>query len=230
MASADETFRFDRESVARRLDHAVLKPTLGDDDLAAAAEMCLARGVGCLCVRSCDVAAAMDMLRGGRVAVASVVGFPHGNVRGEVKALEATLAIEDGASELDMVMNIPAFLSGRHADVARDIRGVVEAAGRSGVLVKVILETCLMQPEQIATACRIAEESGADFVKTSTGFASGGATHEAVAVMLRAVGGRLGVKASGGIRSWGECIAYLEQGCSRVGVGDAAAILDGAGS
>jgi deoxyribose-phosphate aldolase len=203
--------------VAKRLDHAVLKPTLGDGDLAAAARMCLARGVGCLCVRSCDVAEAARLLRGGSVAVASVVGFPHGNVRPEVKALEASLAIEDGAVEIDMVMNIPAFLSGRHVDVARDIRAV-------------ILETCLLSLDEIATACRIAEESGADFVKTSTGFASGGATHEAVAVMLQSVGSRLGVKASGGIRTWGDCVAYLEQGCSRIGVGDAAAILDGAGS
>ena len=166
----------------------------------------------------------------GGVTVAAVVGFPHGNVRPEVKALEAALAIEDGAVEIDMVMNIPAFLSGRHVDVARDIRAVVEAAGRSGGIVKVILETCLLSLDDIATACRIAEESGADFVKTSTGFASGGATHEAVAVMLRSVGSRLGVKASGGIRTWGDCVAYLEQGCSRIGVGDAAAILDGGGS
>lgn len=230
MASADEPFRFDRAAVAARLDHAVLKPTLGDGGLAAAAKMCLERGVGCLCVRSCDVAEATRLLEGGSVAVASVVGFPHGTVRREVKALEATLAIEDGAGELDMVMNIPAFLSGRHADVARDIRAVVEAAGRVAAIVKVILETCLLSPEGIATACRLAEESGADFVKTSTGFASGGATHEAVAVMLDAVGGRIGVKASGGIRTWSECVAYLEQGCSRIGVGDAAAILDGAGS
>jgi len=230
VANADESFRFDSAAVAARLDFAVLKPTLGDGELADAAEMCLARGVGCLCVRSCDVAEAVRLLRGGKVAVASVAGFPHGNVRRDVKALEAALAIEDGASELDMVMNIPAFLSGRHADVARDIAAVVEVAGRSGVLVKVILETCLLSEEKIAAACRIAEESGADFVKTSTGFASGGATHEAVAVMLRAVGDRLGVKASGGIRTWRECVAYLEQGCSRIGVGDAAAILDGAGS
>jgi deoxyribose-phosphate aldolase len=230
VASADDPARFDRAAVAKRLDHAVLKPTLGDGDLAAAARMCLARGVGCLCVRSCDVAEAARLLRGGSVAVASVVGFPHGNVRPEVKALEASLAIEDGAVEIDMVMNIPAFLSGRHVDVARDIRAVVEAAGRSGGIVKVILETCLLSLDEIATACRIAEESGADFVKTSTGFASGGATHEAVAVMLQSVGSRLGVKASGGIRTWGDCVAYLEQGCSRIGVGDAAAILDGAGS
>jgi len=230
VASVDDPFQFDRATVAKRLDHAVLKPTLGDADLVAAAGMCLERGVGCLCVRSCDVAKATRLLRGGSVAVASVVGFPHGAVRPEVKALEAALAIEDGASELDMVMNIPALLSGRHADVARDILAVVEQADRSGAVVKVILETCLLSPEGIAAACRLAEESGADFVKTSTGFASGGATHEAVAVMLESVGDRLGVKASGGIRTWGECVAYLEQGCSRIGVGDAAAILDGAGS
>lgn len=220
--------RHDRASVARQLDHAVLKPTLGDDALAAAAAMCVERGVGCLCVRSCDVAAAVGLLHGSRVVVASVVGFPHGNVRTEVKAVEASLAIEDGAREIDMVMNIPAFLSGRSIDVLRDVRGVVEMARPAGAVVKVILETCLLSAERIAEACRIAEEAGADFVKTSTGFADGGATREAVAIMLAAVGGRLGVKASGGIRSYEDCVSYLDQGCTRIGVGDAAAILDGA--
>lgn len=213
--------------VASRLDHAVLKPTLTDDDLASAARMCMERGVGCLCVRSSDVARAVELVGESGVVVASVVGFPHGNCRPEVKALEAALAIEDGAGEIDMVMNIPAFLAGREADVRRDITAVVEMARPSRGIVKVILETCLLSPEGIAAACRIAEMAGADFVKTSTGFGGGGATHEAVAIMLEAVGGRLGVKASGGIRSWQESVAYLEQGCTRLGVGDAAAILDG---
>jgi deoxyribose-phosphate aldolase len=216
--------------VARAMDHAVLKPEFSAADLAKHAGMCLERGVGCLCVRSCDVAEAVRLVAGSPVVVAAVIGFPHGGVRPEVKALEARLAVAEGARELDMVLNIGALKSGRADLVAAEIAAVVAEAKPAGGIVKVILETCLLSLDEIATACRIAEESGADFVKTSTGFASGGATHEAVAVMLQSVGSRLGVKASGGIRTWGDCVAYLEQGCSRIGVGDAAAILDGAGS
>jgi deoxyribose-phosphate aldolase len=215
-----------RREVARRLDHAVLKPTATDADVTAAAEMCVARGVGCLCVRSSDVAMAARPLAGSDVVLASVVGFPHGNHPAEVKAAESRLAIDQGARELDTVMQIGSFLSGRHADVRDDIAAVVDAARPRGVLVKVILETCFLDLEQVAAACRLAEEAGADMVKTSTGFGSGGATLEAVRVMLETVGGRLGVKASGGIRTWRDCVGYLDMGCARIGVGAAGDILD----
>ncbi|MFM7290927.1 MAG: deoxyribose-phosphate aldolase, partial [Planctomycetia bacterium] len=159
-------------SVARCLDHAVLKPTATDRDLAEAAAMCRARGVGCLCVRSVDVGAAAGLLAGSDVVVASVIGFPHGGQLAAVKVAEARLAIEHGARELDMVMQIGAFLSGRHDDVRDDIAAVVAVAKPSGVLVKVILETCYLSLEQVTRACRLAEEAGADMVKTSTGFGS----------------------------------------------------------
>ena len=218
--------------VAKTLDHAVLKPEYTAADLAAHAAMCVARGVGCLCVRSVDVAAAAGLVAGSPVVVASVIGFPHGAQRPEVKALESRQAIADGARELDMVINIGGLRSGHEQLVREDIAAVVAEAKTHGVLVKVILETCYLSPEQIATACRLAEEAGADFVKTSTGFgvkAGGptGATPEAVRIMLDTVGGRLQVKASGGIRTWDEAIGYLDMGCTRLGVGDAAAILDG---
>lgn len=219
-------------AVARILDHAVLKPEFSAADLARHAAMCVSRGVGCLCVRSCDVAEAVGLVAGSPVVVAAVIGFPHGAVRSEVKALEARLAIADGARELDMVMNVAALKSGRDDRVRDDIAAVVAEAKPAGVLVKVILETCYLTPDEIRRACRLAEEAGADFVKTSTGFgvkASGptGATPEAVKLMLDAVGGRLQVKASGGIRTWDDAVAYLDMGCTRLGVGDAAAILDG---
>ena len=225
----------DRRSVAdvaKTLDHAVLKPEFSRDDLAKHAAMCVARGVGCLCVRSVDVAAAATLVAGSPVVVASVIGFPHGAQRPEVKALESRLAIADGARELDMVMNVAALKSGDEAAVRDDIAAVVAAAKPQGVVVKVILETCYLTRAEIATACRLAESAGADFVKTSTGFgvkASGptGATPEAVQVMLDTVGGRLQVKASGGIRTWDDAVRYLDMGCTRIGVGDAAAILDG---
>ena len=216
--------------VAKTLDHAVLKPEFTRADLARHAAMCVERGVGCLCVRSSDVAEAVRLLAGSPVVVASVIGFPHGACRPEVKALEARLAITDGARELDMVMNIGLFRSGDEPAVEADIAAVVAEARPHGVLVKVILETCYFTPAEIAAACRIAERAGADFVKTSTGFgmsASGptGATPAAVRLMLDTVGGRLQVKASGGIRTWDDAVMYLDMGCTRLGVGDAAAIL-----
>ncbi len=218
--------------VARVLDHAVLKPEYSAADLARHAAMCLERGVGCLCVRSCDVAEATRLVAGSPVVVAAVIGFPHGAVRPEVKALEARMAIADGARELDMVINIGALKSGRPDLVRDDIAGVVAEAKPAGVLVKAILETCSLTRDEIRTACRLAEEAGADFVKTSTGFGQKsegpiGATPEAVQTMLDAVRGRLQVKASGGIRTWDDAVAYLAMGCTRLGVGDAAAILDG---
>ena len=212
--------------VARTLDHAVLKPQQTDADLAAAAAMCRQRGVGCLCVRSSDVRQAASLLAGSAVAVAGVIGFPHGGFVPAVKAAEAVQAIADGATELDMVMQIGAFLSGRHDDVQADIAAVVAAAKPAGAIVKVIFETCYLTADQTAAACRLAEAAGADFVKTSTGFGSAGATPEAVAVMLETVGDRLGVKASGGIRDWQTCVNYLNMGCRRIGVGDAAGLLD----
>ncbi len=218
--------------VAKTLDHAVLRPEFSRDDLAQHAAMCVSRGVGCLCVRSCDVAAAARLVAGSPVVVASVIGFPHGAQRPEVKTCESRLAIADGARELDMVMNLGAFQSGDEATVLGDIAAVVAVAKPAGVVVKVILETCYLSLEQIAKACRLAESAGADFVKTSTGFgvrSSGptGATPEAVRIMLDTVGGRLRVKASGGIRTWADAVRYLDMGCARIGVGDAAAILDG---
>jgi len=218
---------FTASDVARVLDHAVLKPTYTTADLAQHAAMCVARGVGCLCVRSCDVAAAARLVAGSPVVVASVVGFPHGGHRSETKALESRLAIADGARELDMVLNVGALLSGDTSLVRDDIAAVVAEAKPHGVLVKVIFETCYLTPAQIVTACRLSEEADADFVKTSTGFGTTGATPEAVRLMLDTVGTRLGVKASGGIRTWADAVMYLDMGCTRLGVGDAAAILDG---
>jgi deoxyribose-phosphate aldolase len=218
--------------VAKTLDHAVLKPDYTATDLAKHAAMCVARGVGCICVRSADVAAAAKLVAGSPVVVASVIGFPHGVCPAAVKAIESRLAIAAGARELDMVVNVGALKSGDEKTVRDDIAAVVAEARPHGVVVKVILETCYLTPAEIALGCRLAEAAGADFVKTSTGFgmkSSGpiGATPEAVRVMLDTVGGRLQVKASGGIRTWDEANAYLDMGCTRLGVGDAAAILDG---
>ena len=223
---------FTRDQVAATIDHAVLKPFATDQDIVDNAKMCAQRKVASMCVRPTDVALAAKELKDSGVDVSMVVGFPHGSNRTEVKTLEAKLAIEDGAVELDMVMNVGKFLSGDYDFVQKDIEAVVAEAKKSNVLVKVIQETCYLSAEQVAKACKLCEAAGADFVKTSTGFGvtSGGptgATPEAVRIMLDTVGGRLQVKASGGIRSWDDAVGYLEMGCTRLGVGDAAAILDG---
>ena len=218
---------YTQADVAATVDHAVLKPELTANDVRDAAEMCRARGVCALCVRPGDVALARDVLAGSATKVCAVIGFPHGANRKETKALEARLALEDGAVELDMVMNVGQFLSGHHEVVQQDIEVVVAEAHAANAIVKVILETCLLTKEQIAEACHIARRAGADFVKTSTGFSSGGATPEAIAVMIETVGTSMQVKASGGIRDWAGAVAYLEQGCTRLGIGSTETVLDG---
>lgn len=222
-----ETTMYTPAQVARMIDHAVLKPELTDADICRNAAMCRARGIGALCVRPSDAALAARELAGSGCTVCVVIGFPHGAARPEVKALEAKLAIEEGAGELDMVMNIGRMKSGDGKAVQRDIEAVVSIAHPAGVIVKVILETCLLTPIEIAAACRLAQAAGADFVKTSTGFSGDGATPEAVAIMLKTIGDRMKVKASGGIRNWETAVAYLEQGCSRLGIGATEAVLDG---
>jgi len=220
--------KYSRERVAAMIDHAVLKPTTTEAELVADARMCAERGVFSICVRPCDVRLACAELKDSATAVGMVVGFPHGSNLISVKVLEAEKGIAHGARELDMVMNIGRFLSGDFEQIEREISAVAETAHAGDALLKVILETCYLTPAQIADACRIAEAGGADFVKTSTGFGSAGASPEAVQVMLDTVGGRLQVKASGGIKDWDTAVAYLEQGCSRLGIGSTSAVLDGA--
>jgi deoxyribose-phosphate aldolase len=219
---------FTVSEVAAKIDHAVLKPNFTDTDIEQHAKMCVARGVKSMCVRPCDVALAAKCLAGSKVLVSTVVAFPHGHHRPEVKAVEAELAIKDGARELDMVMNIGKFLAGDYDYVRHDIAAVVAVAKPKGVLVKVIQESGYLTLDQVAKACLITEEAGADFVKTSTGFGPGSATPEIVDVMIKTVGGRLGVKPSGGIRDWKTAVGYLAQGADRLGVGSTEAVLDGA--
>lgn len=215
-----------RQDVARIMDHAILKPELTRSDLSSQIEICLGNGIGCACVRPYDVSFASKMAESGSLKVAAVVGFPHGGNKTEVKAMEAREAISDGASELDMVMNIGMFISGEHEYVRDDIARVVEEAKKHDCLVKVILETCFLSPIGISAACRLSEEAGADFVKTSTGFGPKGATPEAVRIMLESVGDKLGIKASGGIRTWDDAVMYIRMGCSRLGVGDPLKVLE----
>jgi deoxyribose-phosphate aldolase len=210
--------KWTKQAVAATIDHAALKPNMTDQDIIENCELGKQHQVATVCVRPSDAAIATQRLAGSGVVTSVVIGFPHGAHRPEVKALEAKLAIEDGAKELDMVMNIGKFLSGDYDWVRRDIEGVVgEAKAAGGVLVKVILETCYLTPEQIAKACEIARDAGANFVKTSTGFGDGPATPEAIEIMVKTVGDTMGVKASGGVREYETARGYLEQGCTRLG-------------
>jgi deoxyribose-phosphate aldolase len=218
-----------RKQVAQTIDHAALKPFMTDADIRAACQLAKKYGVASVCVRPSDVALAAQELAGSGVVPSVVIGFPHGSNRPETKALESRLAIADGARELDMVMNLGKFLSGDEAWVQRDIAAVVaEARLHRGVLVKVILETCYLNPEQIAQACRISHAAGADYVKTSTGFGEGPATPEAIAVMMQTVGAVMGVKASGGVRTYETACRYLDLGCKRLGVASTKEVLEGA--
>ncbi len=212
-------------SVAATMDHATLKPFMTDADIAKHAAMCIAHRVGNLCVRPTDVALAASLLQGSGTSVAAVVGFPHGASRSEVKALETRLAIDDGAQEVDMVFNIGKFLSGERAFVQRDIEAVVAEAKPRGVLVKVIIESGLLTLVQVKEACELVISAGADYVKTSTGFNGEGATMATVATMVECCAGRAKVKASGGIRTWDDAVAYLRLGAQRLGVGAADAVL-----
>ncbi|HCE58991.1 MAG TPA: deoxyribose-phosphate aldolase [Prolixibacteraceae bacterium] len=219
---------YTKKQVAQTIDHAVLKPETTDRELAANARMCIDNEVFSMCVKPCDIKAAKELLKKSNVKVSCVLSFPHGADATPVKAFQAKQAIEDGADEIDMVMNIGKFLSGDFEYVVDDIKAVVDVAHSHGVLVKVIQESGYLTLEQVARVCELTYEAGADFVKTSTGFGPGKATTEIVDVMIKTVGDRMMVKPSGGIRTWDDAVGFLQQGVDRLGVGSTEAVLNGA--
>ena len=179
-----------------------------------------------VCVNTCHVPLAVSELKGTDVKVAAVVGFPLGAMSTEAKAYETDWACENGADEIDMVINLGALKEGRLEYVADDISVVCAFASEYDAKVKVILETCLITEEEIITACQIAEKSGADFVKTSTGFSTGGATAKDVALMKKTVGDRMMVKASGGIRDYNTAKEMIDAGADRLGASASVAIME----
>ena len=211
--------------LARMIDHTVLKPDTTErairDLCAEAREYCFAS----VCVSPVWVPVAAAELAGATSMVCTVVGFPHGATRTPVKAFETEQAVRDGAQEIDMVLSVALLKSERYADVEADIQAVVQAA--QGRTVKVILETALLTDEEKVIACVLSQNAGAGFVKTSTGFASGGASPQDVALMRRVVGESMGVKASGGVRSAEDAYAMVEAGASRLGASAGVAILKG---
>lgn len=213
-----------RRELARLLDHSVLKPEATLDDIRSGAAAARALGAGFYCVQPYWVQRAAEALAGSDTRVVSVVGFPHGCDRADVKARAAAKACDDGAGEIDTVMNFGALRSGEFGDVVEDIAAVVRAV--PGIPVKVILEAAALDDAQKRLACQLALDAGAAFVKTSTGFhPAGGATVHDVRLMRATVGPDIGVKASGGIRTLADAQAMLDAGANRIGTSASAAIL-----
>ncbi len=215
--------------LARMIDHTLLAPTASQDEIEAlcdeAVEFCFAT----VCINPWWVTLAAKRLATTPVRVCTVIGFPLGANRSETKAYEAIRALEDGASELDMVINMGALRSGAYSEVERDIRGVVEAAKRRAK-VKVIIEAAHLNDEEKVKACVLAQAAGAHFVKTSTGFGPGGATEADIRLMRRAVGGELGVKAAGGVGDQPTALKMIEAGATRIGASAGVRIVRGNGA
>lgn len=204
-------------SLVSIIDHTLLKPNATAEQIAILCEQALAYNFGAVCVNSYWVAYCKAALAGSNVKVGAAIGFPLGAMSTKAKVYEAKRSIKDGAVEIDMVMNVGELKSGNLAAVANDIREVVRVAHKKGAIVKVILETCLLTDEEKVTACLLSKEAGADFVKTSTGFSTGGATVEDIRLMRGVVGPEMGVKASGGIRTLADAQAMIAAGATRIG-------------
>ncbi len=215
------------EQLAKMIDHTLLKPEASSADIQKLCEEALKHGFFSVCVNPSNVKQAAALVRGSSVKVCCVVGFPLGAQAPEIKVLEARKAIREGAKEIDMVINIGALKSKEDALVLKDIRGVAEACKEGRALSKVILETSLLTNEEKVRACELSMRAGADYVKTSTGFSTGGATAEDIALMARTVAPKkLGVKASGGIRSYGDALRMIQAGATRVGCSSSVKILE----
>lgn len=222
-----KTYRgYTLEQVAKTIDHSILKPDFSYADVQAGAELALKFNTASYCIRPMDVAMAAKLLAGSTVNVCTVIGFPHGSSTTATKAFETQDAIANGANEIDMVLNVSALLSGDFDYVEKDIKAVVQVAHEKGASVKVIFETCYLNDEQIIKACQLSENAGADYVKTSTGFGSEGATSHNVALMKNTVGDRLKVKSSGGVRTLDQLLDYMDLGVTRSGCSATAQVLE----
>ena len=203
--------------IAKMIDHSLLRPELTREDVIEGCRVAKKYETATVCCIPTDVGLCRRELEGSSVKVSAVVAFPHGNSTTATKVFEAERAIADGAHELDMVLHIGRLIGGDLDYVRADVRAVVEVAHKHGVLVKVILENCYLTDDQKRTACRLCEEAGADWVKTSTGFAKGGATLEDLALMRAAVSTRVQLKAAGGVRDLDMALKVRAAGCSRFG-------------
>lgn len=207
-------------------DHTLLKPEASSAQIEKLCNEALKYDFYSVCVNSCYVGQCADLLLGSDVKVAAVVGFPLGACTTATKVFETEEACKDGAREIDMVLNVGMFKDGKYDYIREDISEVVQAASAYGAIVKVILETCLLTKDEIKEACLLAKESGAHFVKTSTGFGSGGALAEDVKLMKSVVGDSMEVKASGGIRDYDTVMSMIEAGADRIGASASVAVME----
>jgi deoxyribose-phosphate aldolase len=214
------------DAIAKMIDHSLLQPTLRVSDLEAGCQLALAYDVASVCILPYYVGRCAEILRGSRVKASTTIGFPHGGHTTASKRAEAEEALAAGAEELDMVVNISAVLSERWDHVTRDIQAVVEAAHAAGQKVKVIFENCYLQDAHKIRLCQISSELGADWVKTSTGYGSSGATLEDLKLMRQHAAARVQVKAAGGIRDLDTLLQMREVGATRVGASRTREILD----
>lgn len=215
-----------RRQLAKMIDHTLVKPTATRGEVERLCREAGEHGFQCVCVNPAYVSLAAQLLKGTDVKVCSTVGFPFGATLPEVKAFEARKAVENGAREIDMVINIGALKSGDYETVKEDIKTVVDVKRSYGdLIVKVIIETGYLTDEEKVAACRLAKEAGADFVKTSTGLV-GGATVEDVRLMRKTVGRKMGVKAAGGIRTLKDALAMIKAGANRIGTSTAVTIVE----
>ncbi len=213
-------------NLAKYIDHTILKPQTTEEQVKVICAEAREHNFFSVCVNPCYVTLVKKELEGSETKVCSVISFPLGANIPEVKAFEATKAIQDGADEIDMVINIGALKDGKYDYVLEDIKAVVEAC-KGKALLKVIIEACLLTDEEKVKACELSKEAGADFVKTSTGFSTGGATAEDIALMRKTVGPELGVKASGGVRDFEGAKKMIDAGASRIGASSSVAIVTG---
>ena len=213
-------------NAAKYIDHTLLKPEVTDKEISVLCDEAHEHSFFSVCIQPSWVKTAAEKLAESEVKVCTVIGFPHGATTSEVKAFETKDAISNGADEVDMVINIGQLKAGNLDYVKEDMKSVVDAANKEA-LVKVIIESSLLTEDEVVTASRLAQEAGADFVKTSTGFNGGGASVEAVALMRLTVGEDMGVKASGGVRSYEDAKKMIEVGATRIGASSGIAIVNG---
>jgi deoxyribose-phosphate aldolase len=211
--------------IAKTIDHSLLRPELDDAFVEAGCRLAAKYDVASVCVRPADVSRAKAILAGTEVAVGTTIGFPHGNHVTEIKVAEARRALSDGATELDMVLKIGALKSGRDADVESDIRAIVEVGHAAGAIVKVIFENAYLTDAEKIRACHLSEAAGADFVKTSTGFAPSGATLDDLRLMRANTSPHIRIKAAGGVRTLDALLEVMAVGVTRIGATATEAII-----
>ena len=218
--------KMNKSQIAKMIDHTILKAEATESEIIKLCKEAIHYNFASVCVNPSMVPVAAKELKGTHVKVCTVIGFPLGATTTEVKAFETKDVIEKGATEVDMVINVGKLKERNLEYVKNDIKAVVEAA-KGKALTKVIIETCLLTEEEKIIACRLSKEAGSDFVKTSTGFSTGGATVEDIKLMRETVGPEMGVKASGGVRSKKDALAMIENGATRIGASASISICEG---